>query len=424
MRKWTVELLQIEVDKHKTRNDFNKNNHAAYNAAKRLSCLNELFINKKNNGYLTTGSGSSVWTTENITELAKKYKTRGKLHKYNPSAYNHAHIRGILDLIFKDLPNKGYLVNHEFSDLRCIYAYEIIELNTVYVGLTSDIKRRDRDHLFSEKECLYKLIKEKGVSFPKPKILEEKLDSETARLREGYWCDKYKNNGWDILNKAKTGGLGGSVKKWTNKRLQDEANKYKTRGEFSIKSPNAASVASRRKLIDKLFINHPNNGYNENSKICGFWTFDECLLSASKYSSNKEWRDNEPGAYNSSIKNKWLNECRKHMKVCKNSGYWTLDLCLEESKKYQTPSDWSKNSSGSYSVAHKHGWIDKCISHMNKKKIWTKEECIKISKKYNKKIEWLRDDKNSYQAAHLHGWLIECCEHMIKNKMVDSEKPI
>lgn len=55
--------------------------------------------------------------------------------------------------------------------------------------------------------------------------------------------------------------------KWTIEKLQEEANKYNTRTEFYKKSSSAYSIATQRKLIDKLFKNHNNLGYSKNILI-------------------------------------------------------------------------------------------------------------------------------------------------------------
>ena len=48
---------------------------------------------------------------------------------------------------------------------------------------------------------------------------------------------------------------------WTEKELQDEADKYESRVEFQSKNKSAYSAACNRVLLDKLFKNHTNKGY-------------------------------------------------------------------------------------------------------------------------------------------------------------------
>lgn len=67
----------------------------------------------------------------------------------------------------------------------------------------------------------------------------------------------------DILNNRNNnkGYFGKPNGYWTKETLQEEANKYLTRSEFSIKNKGAYHIASNKKIIDELFQNHINNGF-------------------------------------------------------------------------------------------------------------------------------------------------------------------
>lgn len=93
-----------------------------------------------------------------------------------------------------------------------------------------------------------------------------------------------------MFNIIKAGSLGGIFSRWTKKALQREADKYKTRGEFSKQNSSAYSVAASRKLLDELFKNHINNGYTDKQKISGYWTFDKLKKYADKYKTRTEFR--------------------------------------------------------------------------------------------------------------------------------------
>lgn len=43
----------------------------------------------------------------------------------------------------------------------------------------------------------------------------------------------------------------------------------------------------------------------------------------------------------------------------KKPGYWTMELCLEESKKYTKKDYFKKYSSGAFNASYKNGWLDK-----------------------------------------------------------------
>lgn len=57
-----------------------------------------------------------------------------------------------------------------------------------------------------------------------------------------------------MFNIAKPGSLGGGCKIWTNKKLQEEANKYKTRGEFWTESKIASVITHIFIKIKPIFL--------------------------------------------------------------------------------------------------------------------------------------------------------------------------
>ena len=60
---------------------------------------------------------------------------------------------------------------------------------------------------------------ERNLPIPEPIILEENLTPIEAQFYEGYYVEKYRNEGWNVLNKAKTGvaksSIGGGYIKYT-----------------------------------------------------------------------------------------------------------------------------------------------------------------------------------------------------------------
>ena len=93
-------------------------------------------------------------------------------------------------------------------------------------------------------------------------ILEKKLSLEEGLEKEDYYVNKYREEGWNILNKAKTGKKSGSLGsigngKWNRKTCYEEAKKYKTRNEFQKRSNSAYNAARRNGWLDDYtwFIN-------------------------------------------------------------------------------------------------------------------------------------------------------------------------
>ena len=87
------------------------------------------------------------------------------------------------------------------------------------------------------------------------------INVEEAILKEEYFVEKYRNDGFLILNKIKTGSVG---------------------------------------------------GYNNKHII--YWTKEKCKIESLKYISRYSFQKNSSGAYSSARKNKWLDEICYHMK--------------------------------------------------------------------------------------------------------------
>jgi hypothetical protein len=158
----------------------------------------------------------------------------------------------------------------------------------------------------------------------------------------------------------------------------------------------------------------------------GYWTKERCIEESKKYTSRVEWKNNSP-SYKAALKSGWLDECASHMKLLqKRNGYWSLERCIEEAKKYNTRVEW-QNSKGdgstSYSCAALNGWIEQCATHMKilqrPKGYWTLENCIKEALKYESKSEWSKNDMASYQAARKNDWYDECTKHMVTERKPD-----
>lgn len=120
----------------------------------------------------------------------------------------------------------GYRCMTSSNDLsRVIYVCEFPQTGRAYVGLTCDPKRRRMEHgqiseIKSSAVAKYKW--ENGLDFTF-RILTDFMPEEEAQKAEEEWERKYREAGWEVLNIAPTGSLGGSgvygVKYW--KKVKD-----------------------------------------------------------------------------------------------------------------------------------------------------------------------------------------------------------
>ena len=263
---WTIEKTQEECNKYKTIGDFQKGNGSAYNSALKQNYLPKLFENHSNNGYSEKQKILGYWTIEKLQEECNKYETRKELRENNYAAYVTSKRKKLLNKLFENHINEGYIDKDEWTE-NCytIYVYELINFNKSYVGLTNNIYRRDKEHLFGD-ELLINFCKNNNMALPKYIILEENLKSTDAQKREKYWLEYYKANNWEMFNISKTGSLGSASKIWNKKKLQMEVNKYNNRKDFKNYCKKGYYAASRRKILDELFKNHLNKGYTKIKK--------------------------------------------------------------------------------------------------------------------------------------------------------------
>ena len=98
---------------------------------------------------------------------------------------------------------------------------------------------------------------------------------------------------------------------------------------------------------------------------------------------------------------------------------WTLELCIEEARKYQSREEWEKQSPISYKKAIKRGWLTKCAIHIKdfRRKptttaVWTLKRCHEAAKQCQKRAEFKERFHYPYEKARLNGWLDICCAHM------------
>jgi uncharacterized damage-inducible protein DinB len=191
---------------------------------------------------------------------------------------------------------------------------------------------------------------------------------------------------------------------WTDEGLAEEAKKYKTRKEFEKNSSKAYATAVRRKILDKIcshmeYIHYP-------------WTFEELAQEALKYKTRTEFKKNSPGAYGTVRSRKILDQTCSHMEDIYY--YWTDEELAEEALKYKTRWGFQKNSSAAYQAAYKRKILDQICSHMGERltEKWTNEELDEEAKKYKTRGEFQKNSKGAYTAARNRKILDKICSHM------------
>jgi predicted GIY-YIG superfamily endonuclease len=347
---------------------------------------------------------------ENIKSEALKYETRAEFKRNANGAYESARLNNWLLYVTEHMKTCGTLY------LRFIYVFEF-EDNSIYVGLTFDTKERYYNHINSKSSPVFKHIEKTNSKFVFKIITENPIPNEEAQKLENETIENYRNNGWNILNKAKTGlgssSLGSNNRVWTEEKCREAALKYEFKKDFRKFSPKECSAAQQNGWLESI-----TNHMTELKKPPGYWdNLEHCRLEASKYSSRVDFQKYCSKGYESARINNWLDiiipvkEREKHIK-------WTKEVCSELAAKFTSKSEFRSNYPGAYQAASKiKGFINEITNHMTESNkpvgYWDiKENCLNEARKYKSRKEFNEKSQHAYEKSRLNGWLDSICEGM------------
>lgn len=241
---WNKKRCEEEARKYKTKNDFQKINGSAYMAALKNNWLDE--YEWFENGYELAGKNNTVWTFEKCKEVALKYDNLTDFYEKSSNVYNITRKRGWLSNFDWLVRKENIHIGHRDN----VYAYVFSEYNSIYIGRTVNISIRDNRHHTDERSTVNRFAKQNNTCIPKMTILESGLTLEDGLEKEDYYVNKYRSDGWNVLNKAKTGKRSGAIgclnsHKWNRKTCYEEAKKYNSRTQFCRENGSAYHVARK-----------------------------------------------------------------------------------------------------------------------------------------------------------------------------------
>jgi hypothetical protein len=331
--KWTDEMLRDEAAKYTTLKDFVENSGSAYKTAHDRGILQDItkhmprvkiwtydealkeaqkyntfaefsknspaFFQSKQNGWLDDFkkflSHTISWTKEMCQTEADKYTTKRDFKKNSPKAYSSAFTHGWLPDITKHM----IVLGDKFK--RMVYVFEFPD-NHAYVGLTQDKQRRNYSHLDTVKitSPIARHIVETGLQ-PEYKELSVYIDAKQAQELEDCTIQKYRQDGWIMLNKQKGGNLGACRTTFTKELVQQIANKYTTRLDFKTQDAAAYRAAQKYGWLKDVVAHIPKQDRT-------VWTYDKVKELAKTVSNRAQLKYKSQSAYQQARINGWLDE--------------------------------------------------------------------------------------------------------------------
>lgn len=348
------ELLQqsLEIAKKYNRSvDFKKDNPVLYNKLIRRGLLSQVtstFPERK----------KDKWSYEELKDLMSKYETKRDFRKDNEGAYTAA----LQSPHWRDLTSHMRTLGNVKK--RLVYVYEFPEFRSVYVGLTGDEKRRKHQHKTEEDSALYRYMqKHPGVEpIYKLKSLGY-IDAQEASKMETKVEDHYREQGWQLLNIAKTGGLGGRMPIYSDDFVRDIAKNYTILKDFwkDHKKMLSTIIKHNKPLYDEV-TSHMQKNVGRNAVK---YTLEDIMDIASNYDNISEFRKDHPNLYYVIVKRGIIQQVTNHMsrKVVRN---YTDDQLKAIASKFKTVKDFRANNSGAYGAAYNRGILKDITQHMVK----------------------------------------------------------
>jgi hypothetical protein len=282
---WTYDEALKEAQKYNTFAEFSKHSAA--------------FFQSKQNGWLDDFkkflSHTISWTKEMCQKEADKYTTKRDFKKNSPKAYSAAHTHGWLPDITKHM----IVLGDKFK--RMVYVFEFPD-NHAYVGLTQDKQRRNYSHFDTVKitSPIARHIVETGLQ-PEYKELSVYIDAKQAQELEDCTIQKYRQDGWIMLNRQKGGNLGACRTTFTKELVQQIANKYTKRLDFKTQDAAAYRAAQKYGWLEDVVAHIPKHDSTK-------WTYDKVKELAKTVNNRAQLKYKNQTAYQQARINGWLDE--------------------------------------------------------------------------------------------------------------------
>jgi hypothetical protein len=334
-------------------------------------------------------------TDEEVEAVARKYTTIASFRHRAPNVYLIA--SGPRRLIrkftwLKRCPKSALPKNGDI-----VYVYEFNETHAAYVGRSCNLARRDEEHRRKDNDSLFIYSYQSGIPIPRPKILHTGITIERGARLEQEEIERYRADGWIMINRCRGGSIGQLGIGISKKKVIKTAKQYTTLLEFKHDHPEMVSLIYR--------MGWENEFSWLNKKEYTQWTRELCETEARKYTLHKDFRKKSPLAYRAALANGWLND---YTWLIRRISWNDFNAVAEESKKFPTRNAFEEGNSSAYGGARRNGWLD--ILYPPKTSVpsghWDiYENVANEAKKFNSRSQWTKTSHGSYVGAQRNGWL-------------------
>ncbi len=186
---------------------------------------------------------------------------------------------------------------------------------------------------------------------------------------------------------------------YTVEELRQLALKYQNFKEFLKNEPKAlAAIRRKGKDFENELTGHMDRSHYKN------WSDDDLRREALKYQTISDFQKNSGSAAFTARQrgDEFFKDITNHM-IVKKKSKWTDKELEDEAKKYQTITDFRKNSPKAAAVARIRGreFYDKITLHLQPTLIqWTDEMLRDEAKKYKNKAEFRKKSPKAYAVAN------------------------
>ena len=280
---------------------------------------------------------------------------------------------------------------------RCVYGYFDEENMVAYIGLTVNKKQRHYSHkngVFSSKSSkspVYEYFTSQNKDVPEPIYLADNLTIIEAQEKEDYYIKFYKERGYTLLNKGKTGIGCGSIgfkEIWNEESVRKEASKYHSKIDFCKNSGGAYKWACSRYIINDLF-----------NDIHKSWDEESVRKEALKYKNWLDFSNRCSGAYHWARKHQ-INDLFNNTRV-----YWDEESVRKEASKYKSKKEFEKGCNRAYQWAVRNNFTNELFNNI--RNYWDEESVRKEALKYRNKYEFEKKCGGAYHWARRHHILNE-----------------